>query len=137
MEYEMIEENGFRMSWFAMGTEWQLQMHADHPEAYLRSIAEDVAAEVERVEQLLSFYRASSDVRELNATAGMGPVTVDPRLFDCCNGRSPSARRPGGVRSDYRPATALLGLCWEYRLHADNQGDRDGSGHCRNAACRT
>src|SRR5689334_14036913 len=77
----MTEKNAYRLTWFAMGTEWQLTLHADRPEAYLRSVAEAVEEEVERVEELLSFYRESSDLSELNAIAALGPVSVDPRLF--------------------------------------------------------
>jgi len=72
----------YQMSWFAMGTEWQLTLADDRPEAYLRSVAEEVEAEVERIEQLLSFYRDDSDLAAMNATASLGPVRVDPRLFE-------------------------------------------------------
>jgi thiamine biosynthesis lipoprotein len=72
----------FQMSWFAMGTEWQLAIADDRPEAYLRSVAEEVEAEVERVEQLLSFYRDDSDLTVLNTTAALGPARVDPRMFE-------------------------------------------------------
>jgi len=77
----MTDINAFQTTWFAMGTEWHLQIYSKQPEIALRSIAEAVTEEVERVEQQLSFYRESSDVRELNSLAGLGPTPVDPRLF--------------------------------------------------------
>ena len=81
LEQGMNAGDAFQLSWFAMGTEWQLTLHSDRSEAYLRSVAEAVEQEVESVEQLLSFYRESSDLSELNAAGATGAVPVDPRLF--------------------------------------------------------
>ncbi len=77
----MSDISAFQTTWFAMGTEWQLQIYSKQPEVALRSIAEAVVDEVERVEQQLSFYRETSDIREINAVAGLGPTPVDPRIF--------------------------------------------------------
>lgn len=78
----MKDVEAFVHSWFAMGTQWQLKIYSDRDAAHLLAVAEEVGGEVERLEQLLSFYRDDSDLVQLNATASLGTVRVDPRLFD-------------------------------------------------------
>jgi len=107
----MSASEAFQVTWFAMGTEWQLQMHLDRPESYLRSVAEDIIGEVERVEQLLSFYRDSSDVRELNAIAALGPANVDPRLFNLLERVQLLSQATGGA---FDPTIGPLLRCWGF-----------------------
>lgn len=103
--------NSLSTSWFAMGTEWLLTLCADRPEPHLRSVAEDVQAEVERVEQLLSFYRDTSDVRELNAVAALGPTSVDPRLFHLLERAAEMSEATGGA---FDPTIGPLLRCWGF-----------------------
>lgn len=71
----------FRAGWQAMATYWELHMISPQPESYLRSVAEAVRSEVDRLEDQLSFYREGSDISLLNARAAQERVPVDPRLF--------------------------------------------------------
>src|SRR5205807_6452812 len=48
---------------------------------YLQAVAEEAVAEVQRLDRQLSFFRADSQVRDLNLHAAQRPVPVDPRLF--------------------------------------------------------
>lgn len=50
-------------------------------EQYLRTVAEEAVAEIQRLEQQLSLYRDDSDIYDLNFNAWKGPIPVDPRVF--------------------------------------------------------
>ena len=94
-----------------MGTEWQLQVYADRPEIHLRSVAEAIIAEVERVEELLSFYRETSDLCELNALAALGPTVADPRLFRLLRQVQVLSEATGGA---FDPTIGPLLRCWGF-----------------------
>jgi thiamine biosynthesis lipoprotein len=64
----------------AMATRFEVVLHGAAPER-LRAAAEEALDEIDRVENLLSAYRAHSDLTRLNEQAGRGWVRVDPRLF--------------------------------------------------------
>jgi len=98
-------------AWFAMGTLWELRTAAERPEAALRSVGEAVEAEVERIEELLSFYRETSDLRALNATAALGPVRVDPRLFALLQRAHDLCEATGGA---FDPTIGPLLRCWGF-----------------------
>ena len=106
-----MAKDAFKFAWFAMGTEWQLSMHADRPEFHLRAIAEEIAAEIERVEQLLSFYRDTSDLTELNAVAALRAVIVDPRLFRLLEAAQELNRATEGA---FDPTIGPLLRCWGF-----------------------
>lgn len=106
-----MREEPFSASWFAMGTEWRLQMFADRSEIHLHAVAEAIIAEVERVEQLLSFYRDSSDLRELNALASIEPVRVDPRVYGLLDQVFMLSAATGGA---FDPTIGPLLRCWGF-----------------------
>lgn len=63
----------------AMATRFELVLEGGDPER-LRAVGEEALREVERVEDQLSRYRATSAVAWINARAGGEPVRVDPRV---------------------------------------------------------
>jgi FAD:protein FMN transferase len=64
----------------AMATEYSLYLYADSQEAAKR-IAEPVFEEIDRVEELLSNYRESSELSRINREASAVEVTTDPETF--------------------------------------------------------
>src|SRR5438876_11856175 len=69
-----------RLARHAMATRFELLLPGeDH--VRLRAAGEEALGEIERLEAQLSFYRASSEISDLNARAAKEPVAVDPRLF--------------------------------------------------------
>lgn len=70
----------FHLSHQAMGTEFTLDIYAsDEAEAdHAANLAFD---EVDRLEDLLSNYRSSSELSRISREAGNGPVTTDPETF--------------------------------------------------------
>ena len=63
-----------------MNTRFELVLHGANP-ASLRSAAEAALAEVERIENLLSLFRASSEIARVNALAAREAVRVSPEVF--------------------------------------------------------
>ncbi len=64
----------------AMGTEYCLYLYADsHAEA--EDLAQSAFQEIDRVEDLLSNYRESSELSRINREASYGEVTTDPETF--------------------------------------------------------
>ena len=63
-----------------MATVYSLHLYADSEEAAER-IAEPVFQEIDRVEELLSNYRESSELSRINREAGATEVTTDPETF--------------------------------------------------------
>jgi FAD:protein FMN transferase len=64
----------------AMATEYSLHFYAGSQEA-AEEIAEVVFQEIDRVEELLSNYRESSELSRINREACDGEVTTDPETF--------------------------------------------------------
>jgi thiamine biosynthesis lipoprotein len=65
----------------AMGTEFTLYLYSPNP-ALAASTSEEVFDEIDRIEQLLSNYRDSSELSRINENAAHGPVTTDPEMID-------------------------------------------------------
>jgi FAD:protein FMN transferase len=65
----------------AMGTEFTLCLYSADPAA-AAEISEEVFDEVDRIEQLLSNYRDSSELSRINKNAAASPVTTDPEMLD-------------------------------------------------------
>lgn len=63
----------------AMGTEFSIYLYAEHP-GTAKSLFEEAFLEIERVEQLLSTYRKTSELSRINRDAADGPVTLDPEM---------------------------------------------------------
>jgi thiamine biosynthesis lipoprotein len=64
----------------AMGTQFTLYLYSARS-SEAATIADEVFDEVDRVEQLLSNYRESSELSRLNREAASGPVTTDPEMM--------------------------------------------------------
>ncbi|WP_353071243.1 FAD:protein FMN transferase [Tunturiibacter gelidoferens] len=65
----------------AMGTEFMLYLYSTNPAA-AAAASEEVFEEIDRIEQLLSNYRDSSELSRINQNAGAGAVTTDPEMMD-------------------------------------------------------
>lgn len=64
----------------AMGTDFTLYLYSADPSAAAEA-SQEVFDEVDRIEQLLSNYRDSSELSRINQNASNGPVTTDPEMF--------------------------------------------------------
>ena len=65
----------------AMGTDFTLYLYSTSPSA-AAAASQEVFDEVDRIEQLLSNYRDSSELSRINQNADKGPVTTDPEMLD-------------------------------------------------------
>ncbi|MCC6124004.1 MAG: FAD:protein FMN transferase [Pirellulales bacterium] len=65
----------------AMATEFELRF-PDDPQKNLTELALESFAELEKVEELLSFFRPTSEVGRINLLADKQPVEVEPELFE-------------------------------------------------------
>jgi thiamine biosynthesis lipoprotein len=65
----------------AMGTDFTLYLYSADA-ARAAEISDEVFDEVDRVEQLLSNYRESSELSRINREAGKGEVTTDPEMME-------------------------------------------------------
>jgi thiamine biosynthesis lipoprotein len=101
----------YHSAWYAMGTRWELKMYSPQPETYLQSVSEALLEEVERLEEMLSFYRDSSDLTDLNARAAWEDVPVDPRFFTFLQQAAELHRATGGA---FDPTIGPLLRCWGF-----------------------
>jgi FAD:protein FMN transferase len=69
-----------RLALHAMATRFELVLHGDDP-VRLRAAGEQSLATIERLERLLSFYRADSEITALNARAAEHPVRLSGEVF--------------------------------------------------------
>jgi thiamine biosynthesis lipoprotein len=65
----------------AMATVYTLYLYSGDPET-AAAISQEVFDEVDRIEQLLSNYRDSSELSRINQNAAAAPVTTDPEMLD-------------------------------------------------------
>jgi thiamine biosynthesis lipoprotein len=63
-----------------MGTRFEIILYGER-ELYLKTVAEEVFREIERLEAKLSYYNESSDIADLNQRAAHSAVLLDPPLF--------------------------------------------------------
>lgn len=63
-----------------MGTRFELVMHGDDP-VWVRAVGEEALAEIDRIEELLSHFRPTTEVAAVNRWGAEGPVTVDRRVI--------------------------------------------------------
>ena len=63
-----------------MATQFEITLYGEN-ELHLSTVAEEVMREIDRLEAQLSFYRADSDIRQINAHAAYQPVSLDPRVY--------------------------------------------------------
>jgi thiamine biosynthesis lipoprotein len=65
----------------AMGTEFTLYLYSNSA-SNAATASDEVFDEIDRIEQLLSNYRDSSELSRINQNAGIAPVTTDPEMLD-------------------------------------------------------
>lgn len=65
----------------AMATTFTLYLYLDEA-SHASSVSDDVFDEIDRIEQLLSNYRESSELSRINRDAAAAPVTTDPEMMD-------------------------------------------------------
>jgi thiamine biosynthesis lipoprotein len=63
-----------------MGTTYTLYLYSDSP-TQAAAISDEVFDEVDRIDQLLSNYRDSSELSRIDREAAAAPVTTDPEMF--------------------------------------------------------
>jgi thiamine biosynthesis lipoprotein len=80
----------------AMGTTVEVYLYAP-ARAEAAQLFELAFEEIERVEDLLSTYRPTSEVSRINAAAGRGPVTTDPEVFGLIDRALEFSRRTQGA----------------------------------------
>jgi thiamine biosynthesis lipoprotein len=118
-----------------MGSVFEVRLPAALPGALdLATRALDL---VEELEGPLTVYRDDSEVSRLNATAHLGPVEIEPGLFDLLMRAEALGRETGGA---YDVAAGALSLAWGFtrgpRRVPDaatlaEARDRTGSHHLR------
>ncbi len=86
----------FRQSRPAMGTEFTIYLYAPNQETASAQF-EAAFEEIERVEEALSNYRASSELSRINRLAASEPVTTDPEVFELLRQSLAYASRSGGA----------------------------------------
>jgi thiamine biosynthesis lipoprotein len=64
----------------AMATRFEMVLHGEDPIA-LRAAGEEALNEIERLENLLSLYRNTSEIAHLNSRAAREPIHVSPTVF--------------------------------------------------------
>jgi FAD:protein FMN transferase len=69
-----------RLAIHAMATRFELVLHGDDP-VRLRAAGEQALAAIERLERLLSFYRADSEITALNRHGSERPVRLSSEVF--------------------------------------------------------
>ncbi len=65
----------------AMATTFNLYLYLDDA-ARASTVSDEVFDEIDRIEQLLSNYRESSELSRINRDAAAAPVTTDPEMMD-------------------------------------------------------
>lgn len=64
----------------AMGTTYTLYLYSDDP-THAAAVSDEVFDEIDRIDQLLSNYRPSSELSRIDREAAAAPVTTDPEMF--------------------------------------------------------
>jgi thiamine biosynthesis lipoprotein len=97
----------------AMATRFEIVLPGENAVA-LRAAGEEALDEIDRLEQLLSLYRPSSDVAQLNARASQHKVRVTRELFALLErARSLSAETHGAFDITLAPLLRCWGLMGE------------------------
>ncbi len=80
----------------AMGSEFSIDLYAPDQETAERWI-EASFEEIDRIEDLLSNYRPTSELSRISREAGKGPVTTDPETFAFIEKAVETSRRSDGA----------------------------------------
>ena len=97
-----------RVARHAMGTRFEVLLCGEREEA-LRAAAEEALDAIERLDRLLSLYRADSDLSLINREAAASPVRVDPRVFRLLERVRALHAGTGGA---FDPTVAPVLFCW-------------------------
>ncbi len=95
----------------AMNTRFEIVLHGLDP-VRLRAAAEEALAEIERLEDRMSFFRPSSEIARINRRAGLEPVRVTPEIFGLLQLAQTLHRESGGT---FDITIAPLLRCWGFR----------------------
>lgn len=93
----------------AMATRFELVLPGDSPG--LRAAGEEALAEIARIESMLSLYKASSEVANLNARAATEPVRVSAEMFALLQRAVALSRETKGA---FDITIAPLVRCWGF-----------------------
>lgn len=116
-----------RLALEAMATRFEVILYGEHP-ARLRAAGEEALREIRQLEANLSFYRPSSDLSRLNASAAHGPVRVSARLFDLLQDAKCIWESTGGA---FDVTVAPLMRCWGFVGGTGHWPARDAIKHAR------
>jgi thiamine biosynthesis lipoprotein len=94
----------------SMGCTFALVLHGADPHVLERA-ATEALDEVDRLDRLMSHFRADSALSLVNREAGERPVTVDPELFTFLERSLGWARRSGGA---FDPTVGPLLAVWGF-----------------------
>jgi FAD:protein FMN transferase len=94
----------------AMATRFELVLHGNNPVA-LRAAGETALDEIERLEDILSLYRSSSEIAHLNARAAHEPVRVSVPVFRLIKQAVDLAAESNGA---FDPTIGPLMRCWGF-----------------------
>jgi thiamine biosynthesis lipoprotein len=101
----------------AMGSTLRIAVWTTDEAGAAQSI-DDAFAEFDRLEGLLSIWRAESDVQRLNAAAGRGPVAVAPETREVLSAAAEASRLTGGK---FDITFGALADVWKFDHDQDNQ----------------
>jgi thiamine biosynthesis lipoprotein len=105
----------------AMGTIFTLHMEDVDPQR-AQSCFQAVREEVERVEQVFSRFRASSELSRINRLAGREPVVTDPEVFQMLAAASEIGRRTEG---SFDATIGPLGRAWGFATRTPHLPDEE------------
>jgi thiamine biosynthesis lipoprotein len=93
-----------------MATRFELILHGENPVA-LRAAGEEALGEIERIEDLLSLYRNTSEIAHINARAARESVRVSPPVFRLLEHARQLSEETGGA---FDITIAPLVRCWGF-----------------------
>lgn len=105
------ERRDFRARQMLMGTFFDIQVVAEG-EARATAAMDEAFAEIARVEGLLSEWRETSEISEVNRNAGRRPVVVGPELYDVVERSVWASELTGGA---FDVTFAACGGLWSFR----------------------
>jgi thiamine biosynthesis lipoprotein len=94
----------------AMATRFELVLHGENPVS-LRAAGEEALDEIERLENLLSLYRTSSEIAHVNARAFHEPVRVSVPVFRLLSHALQLSEATGGA---FDMTVGPLLKCWGF-----------------------
>lgn len=98
----------------AMGTDFTLYLYSSNA-SEASAVSDEVFDEVDRLEQLLSNYRESSELSRINRNASTAPVTTDPEMFDFLSSAQHWSRASDGA---FDITVGRLMKAWGFYRHS-------------------